>query len=598
MPTITDPNVFKGVIRAMVEKDCCAIDTETTGVKPFEGDRICSVSLYHPEVGAYSVPVRMQGLWAENMPEEALSELQVLMHGTTLIGHNLSHDLNFFRVEGLQVEEADIYDTMYASFLYNDSLPSYALKGKKQGRPSVSETILGIADNDELDQLNLWRKGHPNASFDYAPWEILGPYSEKDVVLSWDLEQKITPELLGRADVYQTILPAEMEWVKLITTMGSHGLLFDFDRAKEIRKSHQDRMLAIQQRLNDECWPGFNPNSPQSVMSLMRNNDIDAPDTEVGTLWLYTDRLPILKEVIICRQLGKTLTSYVNKWELQVRKSGGRLYASWGATGHGYGDDFGQARTGRLRARNPNLMGVPSYDGDIHREKEVFCAPDQWIYGAVDIKQADIRVAAHYLQDKRLTEVLSDPTGDIHGAVAEDIGIPRIRAKRVVLGSGLYGAGASKTSAVMTDESHQLVTEAQAAKFIAAFQRRYPKFKFMHKQVEQAVRQRGWIKLWNGRTMFCGPSDDPHKFWNYLIQGGVAALMKGWMLDINQYLAAHRMRSRIVLQIHDEVVLEMPQEEVDALDDLAKLIEGIGPANGWRVPLFTKTKVGERWSDL
>jgi len=380
--------------------------------------------------------------------------------------------------------------------------------------------------------------------------------------------------------------------------MSATGLLFDFERAAEIRKSHNARIMKLYEELSRECWPGFNPNAPKAVMSLLRQLDIDAPDTEVGTLWLYAGAHPVLRKVIEARQLAHVLASYINKWEVQARRGGGRVYASFGATGHGYGDDYGQTRTGRVRARQPNLMGVPVYDSDIHREKEVYRAPEGWVYGAIDVSQADIRVAAHYLKDDRLDAVLSDPQGDIHGMIAEDVGLPRIRAKRVVFGSGLYGAGAARTAEVMTDESHQLVTESEAAAFIRAFQRRYPKFKVVAKQVEGVAKTRGYLRIWDGRQLFVGERDDPHKTWNWLIQMGVANLMKKWMLRIKGYLHENGMQSRMVLQIHDEIILEMPREEANALGDLAKLIEGIGPEGGWRVPLFTKTKQGERWSEL
>ena len=207
MATITDPTEFQQVVRRMAGRGRCAIDTETTGVRPFEGDRLCALSLYHPEEGSFFIPVRMQGLGVENMPEKALAVLgpellgQAIVEGRTtrvrtqlLIGHNLSHDLNFFRVEGFDVDGAYIFDTMYASFLWNDSLPSYALKGPN----SVSETILGLPPSEELDRLNIWKKAHPNTSYDYCSVEVLAPYAERDVVLAWDLYENFSRIIINR----------------------------------------------------------------------------------------------------------------------------------------------------------------------------------------------------------------------------------------------------------------------------------------------------------------------------------------------------------------------------------------------------------------
>lgn len=597
MTTITDPHQLANLVDDLTSIGKCAIDTETTGLRPFEGDRICSFSLYHPDTGAHFVPVRQRGLGVVNLPEDGVDLLTPLMHGVTLLGHNLSHDINFFRAEGIDMSdpELDVFDTMYASFLYDDSLPSFKLKGED----SVTETILGdMSARDEKDRVQTWLKAHPGATFDYIPIEILAPYAEKDVILTWDLGEFLRDRILERGDPYPYLLEQESRWVKLVTEMGSTGLLFDFERANEIEKAHNARMLELQQKFSSELWPGFNANSPQAVMSYLNQNDVDAPNTEVGTLWLYTKKLPMVLDFIEFRQLGKVLSSFIRPWKKQAHKGGGRVYASWGATGHGYGDDYGQARTGRLRARQPNLMGVPRYDPKIHREKEVYHAPDGWVYGAIDLSQADIRIAAHYVQDERLLDVLRDPDGDIHGSVAADLGMERSKAKRVVFGGGLYGGGGATIAKTMTDELHELVTEREALGWIRSFQRKYPRFKHTHKQVERTARQRGYLYLWDRRMMFVGNNDDPHKTWDWLIQGGVAALMKGWMLRIRDYIEEHNLQSRIILQVHDEVVLELPKEEKDALKEIAALVEGIGPEGGWRCPIYTDIKIGERWSDL
>lgn len=573
-----------------------AFDTETTGVRPFEGDRICAFSLYHPKVGSCFVPIRMQGLGVENLPESTIHLLAPLFDGTVInTGHNLSHDINFIRVEGMDVSQIEIFDTQYGSFLFDDSLPSFKLKGPD----SVTETILGDMEaSKEKDLVAIWLKGHPGATYDFIPIELLGPYAEKDVILAWRVKEHIRPLILERGPPYDVLLPKEMEWVKLITGMGSHGILFDFDRATEIERSHTKELMALQEEFAKECWPGFNPNSWKMVTNYLNQNDIDPPDTEVGTLWLYTKELPIVRKIIDYRRLSKVLNSYIRPWRKQALKGGGRIYASWGATGHGYGDDYGQTRTGRLRARQPPLMAVPVYDSEVHREKEVFIAPEGWVFGAVDLSQVELRVATHYAKDEKMLKVLNDPDGDIHSMVAEDLGMPRVRAKRVVFGGGLYGAGDKKMAKTMTDELHELVTEQQAGKWLRDFRMKYPRFKATLFQVEAVTKSRGALILWNRRWMWFGPQDDYHKAWDWLIQGGVAALVKVWMGRINEYLQEHKMRSRICLQIHDEVILEMPKEEVHELARMAALVEGIGPEGGWRCPIFYQIKTGDRWSDL
>ena len=609
MPTITDPAELINKLDAMAATGEVAFDTETTGLKPFEGDRICSFSIYHPDVGSSFIPVRQQGLGTENMPEEAMVELKRIFKPEVLvIGHNLSHDINFCRAEDLWEETTPVFDTMYAAFLHHDGRTSYRLKGPG----ALSDTVLhDLEASRERDRVEEFKKAHPGITYDFIPIDILGPYAEKDVIIAWRLRATLETEILSRDSLYEKLLSDEMRWVKMVTLLSATGLLFDFDRATEIESDHSHRMVELTTKLGEAAWPGFNPNSPRDCMALMRQNDIDAENTEANTMWLYVDKLPILKDIITVRMLGKSLSSYIRPWKNAAMRGGGRVYSSWGATGHGYGDDYGQTRTGRLRCRQPNLTGVPRYnsDGDmIHREKECYVAPEGWTFGALDLSQAEIRVGAGYADCKPMLDILQNPptlpdgtrnpAGDVHGGVANDLGMPRSKAKRVVFGGGLYGAGDEKMSKTMTDELHEQISVEQAGRWLRSFDRKYPEFKKVRKDAERTAYKRGALRLWNGRWMILGPQDQEHKAFDWIVQGGIAAFMKEWMFKIQDHIDERGMRSRMVLQIHDEVVLEMPKEEVDALGKFATLAEGIGPEGGFKVPMYTEVRTGDRWSDL
>ncbi len=602
MITIKPDDVYR-YVRDAKSLGKVGFDTETDGLRPFdEGDRICGFSLYHPELGSLFVPVRMRGLFSMNAPEETISELQPLLDGSVrLIGHHLVFDLDMLMAEDLDVSKVDVWDTQYGAFLYNDSLESYALKGPR----ALSATLLRDRNASlEADALAKWTKSPKNKDkpWSMAPLELLAGRAERDAILTWRLHEWLVDRFAKLRPGYEPLIDLEMRWVKLLAKMQSHGLLWDHDRAREITRSHEGRLLRL---YTGKLQPlGFHDGkvTPAQVLRFCRSKGLDVSDTEELTLQLHRHEVPELVDVLEYRHLAHVLSSFIYPLDRYARKGSGRIYTTFGGTGYkSYSNDAhdsGSTRTGRLRTSKPNLMGIPVYDKDIERTKECFIAPPGCVLAFIDISQADIRVAAHYLGDQRLIDELTDPNGDLHTMISKETGIPRTKAKRIVFGAGLYGAGDEKTALTLMQESHEYVSVTEAASLKNIFHSRYPKFRRTMASVEEVATKRRYIRLWDGRRINFGPEDDPHKAWNWLVQGGVAAIVKRWMMKTDDYIAAHGLSMRMLLQVHDELVFECPVGEVEHIRPIAKLIEGIGPNDGkFNVPLFTSVKIGERWSE-
>jgi len=594
---LTDPLQLHSYVASARELGECAFDTETTGLKSSEGARLCGFSLYHPKLGGFYAPVRHQGLFVENAPESIIQELAPLFDGSVLIiGHNLSFDLPFLSVEGIDPYRAPVWDTQYASFLWRNDLDSYALK------PLAITLFKDEALRAEKDLLDTWLVAHPKASYDFVPLEVIGPYAERDAELAWHLREYLLPRILSIDPCYEGLIDEEMRWVKLLAKMSMEGLLVDLDRLKEIEHSHEQRYIEVCKELSEAYRPGFNPNAPTQVKHLCDWLKVPLDDsTEEIELVLRADEFPILNKVILARQLSKVLTSWLRPYRQYARAGGGRVHTSFGsAGGRAAADTWGFARTGRLRSRDPNLQAVPAYDEDIYRVKEIVVAPEGWKLVSLDFSQAEIRIVAHYTQDPRLISELNDPNGDVHGAVAKVLDMPRRGAKRVVFGGGIYGAGDITLAVTLTQELKRRVSPEEAAVWRATFHRRFPRFPDMMRRAERAAKQRGYVKIWSGqRFWFTNEKlSDPHKAFNTLIQAGVASVVKRGMLAVDDYIQERRLRARITLQIHDEILIFLPEAELCHIPEFASLLTSPGPTDGWTCPLRVEVTIGDRWSEL
>lgn len=580
-------------------------DTETDGTKPGEGDRIVAFSLYHPDRGSLFVPVRMLGLFADNAPESVISDLEPLTDGTVrMVGHNLVFDLAMLMAEGHDIRRASVFDTQYGAFLLDDSRPSYALKGERGLGWNVLRDPEALDQNDPLNRWLANPKNKPKP-WSMAPVEALGFRAEKDARLAWGLYDHLRSALW---DLYgdNGLVELEMRWVRLLARLTMTGVMHDMDRSREIEQVHVQRMSQLS---IDLAAKGFTPSSPKKLLGKFRELGLIDPrthapleDTEEITLHLVKDDLPEVGDILEARQRANCLSARILPYRKHAKAGGGRVFGSWGATGYkSHSADAaqqGSTRTGRLRASKPNLTGVPVYDPEIHREKEVFVAPPGWKLAAMDLSQADIRVAAHYIGDQRLIEELSSPDGDLHTMISKETGIERTRAKRVVFGAGLYGAGDEKAAETLTEELKEYVSPAEARRLKGIFHSKYPLFRKTMNQVVRMAKRRGYITTWDGRRLTLGPGDLAHKFWNYLIQAGVAAIVKQWMDRMDDVIQEHGWRMRFILQVHDEIVLEYPEQEERHLWQLKETLNGIGPEGGFKVPLFASIKTGVRWSHM
>ncbi|KKM92744.1 hypothetical protein LCGC14_1215400 [marine sediment metagenome] len=602
---ITSSDQLRDVVARLAQYPAIAFDLETTGLYPAEGDKLCMASMYYPTEGAFSVAWRMHGA-VPNLPEKTIKLLQPLLD-TELVGHNIGpFDLNFLRREGLDLSGARVWDTLNGALLFNDSLGGYKL--------SVLCTSLLNDDGMERSarKWELWRKNVKIESFaPHTPLDIIQPKAEDDVVFAWRMREFLEPRILERGDPYPRLLEQEMRWAIFLGELQWEGIGFDIELAEKLLDWARHRQVDIQKSFWEEWRPGLLLNSPAQLMRYFNEyHKLGIPNTEDWILRMFSkgkpDAAAAVERVLEHRLWSKTSDTFLESrkrrgWLQSARRGNGRVRASWGtdaSTQKGRGSGF--TRTLRLRCSQPNLQQVPVDDERYHL-RSLFRAGGDDVLAGYDYSQIEVRFAAHYANETRMLDELRDPKGDIHAMVCRSLGwdpnVPkeRYRAKRIDLGT-IYNIGRSHLAQVLTEELLEWIDEKDTDKWLKDYRARYPRIGWVSRKAERTIQKRGYLTLWNGRRVHFNPDrDEPHKAFNLLIQTGVAEVIKEGILTMKDIFAKNGMKTRIVHQLHDEIITEGSQEELMYMPEIKRMLESIGPEGGWRCPLFVNDWHRQRW---
>jgi DNA polymerase-1 len=583
---ISSEEQLRNVVAELAQRPAVGLDLETTGLRPFEGDQMCMASLHHPDVGTYAVPFRMSG-FITNVPEKAIKLLQPLVDNCELVGHNVGpFDCNFLYAEGIDISKVRVWDTLTGAILWNDSMPRFGLE-------PLCVSLLGS---------DPWKEGSiitPDAS--QTPPELLVPRAERDAVETWQLREHLEPKILARGDPYPELLRRDMRWALFQGYLGRVGVGFDEDLAKRILRYARHRAYTMEQEMWKRWRPGLKLNSWQQLLKFFQGkHGITLPNTEDWVMKMAVrgnkDAEADVHRVLEYRKWDKEANTWLEPWLRSFRKGGGRIRGGWGLDASKFaGRASGMTRTLRLRCSDPNLMAVP-HDERIpyHNLRCTFVAGEGLTFVGYDDSQAEVRFAAHYSKEEKMLEILRDPDGDIHQMVADDLKIDRYPAKQIVL-SSQYNIGRSHLAEKLTQETLEPVDEADTDRWLRRYHRRYPRLRAVSQRAEHLIQERGYLLLWNDRRVHFNPEVDlPHKAFNLLIQMGVAELLKSQVFELQDFCEDHGLRTRVVLPVHDEIITEVPPEEMEFVPDIKRRMEQIGE---WRCPLIVNTWSRKRWSN-
>ncbi len=576
-----------------------ALDTETIGL----GHRapLCGLCFaWKPGSGVY-VPVA--SCWPESHLDLAtvLDALRPILEDPAVgkTGHNLKYDMLVLRNAGVRVRGV-AFDSMIAAHLLG-------LPGK-----GLDDVALAVLNHEMIPITRLIgarARGVTQKTMDQVPLEEITPYAAEDADISLRLYHEFHPKLrvMGMEELCDQV---ETPLVAVLADMESTGIRVDPDVLLEQKTALAARIVELRDAIHEAAGEPFNIDSPKQLAEIlftrlklpMLKRTRTGPSTDIEVLEALADREDLTSEqakvprlMIEYRQLTKLVGTYLDSLREAIHPPTGRVHASFHQTG---------AATGRLSSSDPNLQNIPVRTEIGRRIRKAFIAePDQLLIGA-DYSQIELRVLAHLSRDEALCDAF-DRDMDIHTAVAARVfGIKpeevsreqRDHAKTINFGIiyGITPYGLARRVEGMS------VEDARA--MIAEYKRGYPGIDaFMRKCVEHADahgyvttilgRRRAitQIKSSNAQTRALGE----RLAINSVVQGSAADLIKKAMVSLHRTIDAQHLPLRILLQIHDELILETPEKEAESMAAIVK--REMEQAMTLRVPLKVEVGMGRNW---
>jgi DNA polymerase-1 len=597
--TIVDPDALKSVVKALSTKDGFAFDTETTGTDPMRA-ALVGLSFSNAAGKAWYVPVGHNE--GGQVPfEQALATLRPLFEDPEIpkTAHNANFDMMVLAEAGITVRNVN-FDSMIAA----------ALCGKRAlGLKQLAVDCFHIEMTPITDLIGTGRKQITMAE---VPVEKAAPYACADADIAWRLKGYFAPQLEqhGAVNVNDDI---EIPLLPTIVKMQRNGITVDTSMLTEMSEELGSEMANIQQAANSVLGGReLNLNANQQIADILID-ELGAPKTrKTKTGWSMDanalegimetqgldDRVYQLADAVLkYRELTKLKSTYVDALPLLANPRTGRVHTSFNQVG---------SATGRLSSADPNVQNIPVRTPLGRRVRSAFTtdAKGGWMLLAADYSQIELRILAHLSKEPGLLEAFMQGE-DIHSATAramygeEDVTPDQRRIAKILNFGVIYGLGPQGV-ARQTD-----LTRQQGQEFIELYFGKYPGLRDYIDGVKEAARERGYAETITGRRRYLPEITSRNGLHrsaaervavNMPIQGTAADIIKIAMINIDDVMTKEKMKSRMLIQVHDELIFEAAPGELMELQ--AMVVELMPGAMKLDVPLNVETKTGVRWGDM
>ena len=598
---VTDESMLQEWVERAARAPLLAVDLETSSTDTIDCE-IAGYALSDEEGHGCYIPVGHRGEETQLDHELVKSALRPVLENSLVpkLLHNAKFDIKVLRRHGINLRGLND-DTMVAAFVLNKS---------HVGLKSLALGELGIEMTPIEDLIG---KGRNQLSMVDVPAEEAGKYAAADADITLRLANLLLPEL-GKNDTLEKLYrELELPLIPILVDMELAGVTLDTEILDDLDQQLNGEIATVTTQIYEDAGHEFNIGSPKQLSGVLFDQ-LELPKTRKTSQGYSTDaqqmeRLvdahPIVNRILQWRELTKLRSTYVESLPDEVHASTGRVHTDYNQT---------VAATGRLSSESPNLQNIPVRTEQGRQIRAAFVAkpwdelaPDADVsFVSADYSQIELRVLAHLSEDEGLIAAFRNGE-DIHAATASgaygvsiDDVQPEMRRVAKMMNFGvIYGLSAHGLS----QRSGMERRDAQA--FIDAYFGRFERVAQWIEETKESTKERGYAETLMGRRRYL-PEINSRNFQrrnaaermavNMPVQGTAADVMKRAMLDIDSMLGRQELRSRMLLQVHDELIFEVPDEEVD---QLASLLNEIMPTSlNLVVPLQIEVKSAPNWRDL
>jgi DNA polymerase I len=572
-----------------------ALDTETDSLDEMVA-RIVGLSFStEPGLACY-IPLShdYQGAPDQLPREEVLQRLRPWLENAEKhkLGQHVKYDRHVFANHGIEVR-GYVHDTM---------LESYVLEvHKPHGLASLAERHLGRTG---IDYETVAGKGASQIGFNQVPIDKAAEYSCEDSDQTLDVHLALWPKLENDRKL-RFIYDLEMQSSEVLYRIERNGVLIDAQALAQQSNELGNRIMQLEREAHELAGQPFNLGSPKQIgevffvklgLPVVKKTASGAPSTDEEVLEKLAEDYPLPAKILEHRGLSKLKGTYTDKLPQMQHPRTGRVHTHYAQA---------VAVTGRLSSNDPNLQNIPVRTAEGRRIREAFIAPPGSRIASADYSQIELRIMAHISEDEALLRAFRENM-DVHRATASEVfgvGLDQVSSEQrryaKVINFGLiYGMSSFGLA-------RNLGIETAAAKsYIDRYFQRYPGVKQYMDETRLSAKSKGYVETVFGRRLYLPEINSPNgprrgsaerQAINAPMQGTAADLIKLAMVKVQQVLDAQQRRTKMIMQVHDELVFEVPEDEVEWLrGEIPRIMAGVAEL---RVPLLAEIGVGANWEE-
>jgi DNA polymerase-1 len=593
--TILTESDLDDLIDKLKQQTDFAVDTETNGLDPVTSD-IVGISIAFQPHEAYYIPVSHRYIGVpEQLPLElVVSKLKPLLSDSSIgkIGQNIKYDLQIFKRYGTELSNIS-FDTMLASYILNPSARGH----------NLSDLAMEYLGHKMIPIEDLIGKGKNQITMDEVDVERASEYACEDADITLQLKSDLEPDL-HKYELESVFREIELPLIPVLAEMEMAGIRVDTEYLKELSGKLSKQLDSLTEKIYELAGEEFNINSPKQLGEILfeklglppgkrTKTGYSTNEAELERLSAAGYELPSL--ILEFRSIAKLKSTYVDALPEQINPKTGRVHTF-----------FNQAvtETGRLSSSKPNLQNIPIRTEEGREIRRAFVPGEECsLLLAADYSQIELRMLAHLSGDATLIEAFRN-NEDIHSRTASLIfGLPldqimpnmRRQAKTINFGI-IYGMGAFRLARELE------ISHGDAQRFIDSYFKTYSGVKSYFDGVIKFARENGYVTTISGRRRRIPEINSRNRNTrefaertaiNTPVQGSAADMIKLAMVKIAEFFRSESLKSRLLLQVHDELVFEVHEAELDKIQrNVCSLMEGALPLD---VPVKVDVGVGKNW---
>jgi DNA polymerase-1 len=591
---VVDEASFEKWLKKIESAELTAVDTETTGLDALAAELV-GISLSVKPGEACYIPVAHRNGEVQLNRDAVLAKLKPWLESKThlKVGQNLKYDAHIFANYGITLNGI-AFDTLLESYVLESHLP--------HNMDSLAERHLGMKT---IRYEEVCGKGVHQIGFDQVDLQIATGYAAEDADITLRLHLELWPQIQESSGLLYVYEKIEMPAMRVLGIMERNGIRIDSALLAKQGQQVGKRLLELEGEIHKLAGQPFNIQSPKQIAEILfgqlelpviKKTPSGAPSTDEEVLQKLAEDYPLPARILDYRSLAKLMSTYIEKLPRMADPKTGRVHTN-----------FSQATavTGRLASSDPNLQNIPVRTEEGRRIREAFIPADGCKLLSADYSQIELRIMAHIAEDENLLTAFRDgkdvhqaTAAEIFGIALDEVSSEQRRYAKVINFGLIYGMSAFGLAGNLGIE------RSAAQNYIAKYFDRYPGVAQYMEHTRLEARENGYVETVFGRRLWLPEikgSNGPRRQGaeraaiNAPMQGTAADLIKLAMIAVEDWLEKEQLKTKLLLQVHDELVFDVPLDEIELLQ--AKLPGLMCNVAELKVPLVVSIGIGDNWEE-